>query len=208
MLFRKFGHGPAASSSAGPGGAAVFIGDIPVRTDNPRMPLLLLLPLLVLGLLALWAVLLPFTLWARYRSGKARRRAQGWVVRVNAWLLAASVPLLLLGGWISAHWFEAALLETVAGLLLGVLLGVLSLWLTRFEPDATGFHYTPNRWLVLLLTVLLAARIVAGLVVAWQGSDSPLSLLDAGALLAIGGLFLGYGLAYTWGLRARLPARA
>ena len=170
------------------------------------MPLLLLIPLLVLALLALWAVLLPFLLWARYRNGKARRRAQGWVIRVNAWLLAASVPALLLGGWISSHWFEAALLETVAGLLLGVVLGMASLWLTRFEHDETGFHYTPNRWLVLLLTALVAARIVAGLVLAWQRSTSSMSLLDAGALLALGGLFLGYALAYTWGLRNRLSS--
>ena len=171
------------------------------------MPLLVLVPLLVIGLLALWAVLLPFLLWARYRNGKARRRAQGWVIRINAWLLAASVPLLLLSAWISAHWFEAALLETTVGLLLGLLLGVASLWLTRFELDAAGFHYTPNRWLVLLLTALVAARIVAGLVLAWNGDASSLSLLDAGGLLAIGGVFLGYALAYTWGLRARLPRR-
>ena len=171
------------------------------------MPLLLL-PLLVLGLFALWVVPLPIVLWARYRNGTARRRAQGWAIRINAWLLAASVPMLLLSAWISGHWFALALVETSAGLLLGALLGVLSLWLTRFEPDANGFHYTPNRWLVLLLTVLVAARIVAGLVAAWHDSNSWLSLLDAGALLAIGGVFLGYGLAYTWGLRARLPARA
>jgi hypothetical protein len=48
------------------------------------MPLLLLIPLLVLGLLALWLVLLPLSLLARYRSGRARRRARGWVVRGNA----------------------------------------------------------------------------------------------------------------------------
>jgi hypothetical protein len=171
------------------------------------MPLLVLLPLLVLGLLALWVVLLPFLLWARYRNGKARRRAQGWLIRANAWLLLASVPMLLLSAWISMYWFPAAPLETLVGMLLGLLVGVLSLWLTRFEPDATGFHYTPNRWLVLLLTLLVAARIVAGLVVAWRGHDSSLSLLDAGGLLAIGGLFLGYALAYTFGLRARLPKR-
>ena len=175
------------------------------------MPLLLFLPLLVLALLALWAVLLPFVLWARYRSGKARRRAVGWVIRANAWLLLSSVPLLLLSAWVTSHWYASAVIETFAGLLLGVLLGIVSVWLTRFEPDATGFHYTPNRWLVLTLTLLLAARIVAGLVVGWQrigtGSAAPTALLDAGGLLAIAGVLLGYALANTWGLRGRLPPR-
>ena len=175
------------------------------------MPVLLLLPLLVVAVFALWLVLLPVLLWARYRNGKARRRAQGWAIRVNAWLLAVSVPMLLLSAWVMTHWYDAALVETVVGLGLGVLLGIVSVWLTRFEPDATGFHYTPNRWLVLTLTLLLAARIVAGLVVGWQrigtGADAPTALLDAGGLLAIAGVLLGYALAYTWGLRARLPAR-
>jgi len=58
---------------------------------------------------------------------------------------------------------------------------------------------------------LLAARIVAGFVVGWQrigtGPDAPTALLDASGLLAIAGVLLGYALAYTWGLRARLPPR-
>ena len=175
------------------------------------MPVLLLVPLLVVAVFALWLVLLPLLLWARYRNGTARRRAQGWAIRVNAWLLAISVPMLLLSAWFMTHWHEAALIETAVGLLLGVLLGIVSVWLTRFEPDASGFHYTPNRWLVLSLTLLLAARIVAGLVVGWQrmgtGAAAPTALLDAGGLLAIAGVLLGYALAYTWGLRARLPGQ-
>jgi len=169
------------------------------------LALLLLVPVL-------WAVSLPFLLWARYRNGSARRRAQGWVIRVNAWLLAVSVPMLALSAWLTSHWIPDALPETAAGLMLGVLLGIVSLWLTRFEHDATGFHYTPNRWLVLGLTALVAARIVAGLVVSWRQMGgariSPMALLDAGALLALAGLFLGYALTYTWGLRARLPRYA
>ena len=58
-----------------------------------RMPLLLI-PLLVMGAVALWALLLPFALIQRYRHGKARRRIQGWVVHVNAWLLLLSVAAL------------------------------------------------------------------------------------------------------------------
>ena len=175
------------------------------------MPLLLLLPLLVLAVLALWVVLLPFGLWARFRNGTARRRAMGWAVRVNAWLLLVSVPLLLFSAWVTSQWYPAAVFETFVGLLLGVLAGITSLWLTRFEPDARGFHYTPNRWLVLALTALVAVRIVGGLLVGWQrisaGHAAAAALLDAGGLLAIAGVFLGYALAYAWGLRARLPPR-
>jgi hypothetical protein len=174
------------------------------------MPLLLLL-LLPLLLLALWLLLWPLLLWARYRNGKARRRVQGWVVRVNAWLLAASVPMFVLGAWITSHWFPDALWESAAGLGAGVVLGSLSLWLTRFEHDERGYYYTPNRWLVLALTGLLALRILLGIIVSVSRFGAPhigaLGLLDAGALGSIAGLFLGYGLAYTWGLRYVSTAR-
>ena len=173
------------------------------------MPLLLLLPLGLLLLFALWLVLLPLSLWARYSAGRARRRALGWFGRGNAWLLAASLPVFLLGAWVVARWVDDALRDAVVGLLLGVLFGIASLWLTRFERDAKGLTYTPNRWPVLLLTTLVALRILAGIWLAWRGftgaaTEALGTWLDAGAWTGIAGVFLGYGLAYAWGLRARL----
>ena len=173
------------------------------------MPLLLLLPVAVVALVALWLVLLPVSLWARYASGRARRRAQQWVVRGNAWLLAASVPMLLLSAWLASRWMHAALRDACLGLLLGVLVGIASLWLTRFERDAKGLVYTPNRWLVLGLTTLVALRIAAGAWIAWRHAttgavDAFGAWIEAGAWTGVAGLFLGYALAYTWGLRARL----
>lgn len=177
-----------------------------VPTLIPPVPLLLL-PLLVLGAIALWLLLWPVMLWARYRNGTARRRVQGWVVRVNAWLLVVSVPMFLLGAWVAGHWFDSALLDSTAGLLTGVAVGIVGLWLTRFEHDERGYYYTPNRWLVLALTVLLAVRIVVGVAAGWGhvGAGASWGLLEAGGLALIAGIFLGYALAYTWGLRARLP---
>ena len=173
------------------------------------MPLLLI-PLLVLALFALWLVLLPLSLWARYRSGRARRRAQGWMVRGNAWLAAASVPIFIVSSWVTTRWVPDALRDALIGLLAGAMLGIVSLWLTRFERDGQTLWYTPNRWLMLALTTLVAMRIVAGLWVGFRhlASHTPSELaawLDAGAWAAIAGLFLGYGVAYLWGLRARLP---
>jgi hypothetical protein len=172
------------------------------------MPVLLLIPLLVLVVVALWALLLPVSLWARYRAGRARRRAQGWVIRANAWLLGVSCALYLLSAWIASNWVGHALRDAALGGLAGIGVGIVGLWLTRFEHDDAGFHFTPNRWLVLALTMLVAARIAAGLWLAWRSSGAPTTAwLQAGSLFGVGGLLLGYYLAYTWGLRARLPAR-
>jgi hypothetical protein len=176
------------------------------------MPVLLLLPLLVLVVVALWALLLPVSLWARYRAGRARRRAQGWVIRANAWLLVVSCALYLLSAWITSNWVAHALRDAALGGLAGIAVGIVGLWLTRFEPDDTGYFFTPNRWLVLALTALVAARIAVGLWLAWRSAGAASSPIDAwlqaGSLFGVGGVLLGYYLAYTWGLRARLPKRA
>ena len=176
------------------------------------MPLLLLLPLVLLALVTAWLVLLPISLWMRYSAGRAPRRAQGWVVRGNAWLLAMSLPLFLLSSWAATYWMHDALRDACLGLLAGSAVGVLGVWLTRFEHDAKGLLYTPNRWVVLGLTTIVAARVVAGLWMAWRNVSGDASgalarWLDAGAWTAVAGLFLGYALAYTWGLRGRLPRR-
>jgi hypothetical protein len=172
------------------------------------MPLLLL-PLFVLALFALWLVLLPLSLWVRYRNGRARRRAQGWMVRGNAWLLAASLPVFVVSSWVTTSWVPDALRDAFIGLLAGMLLGIISLRLTRFERDGQTLWYTPNRWLMLGLTIVVAVRILGGLWVGWRhltshASSALATWLDAGAWAGIAGLFLGYGVAYLWGLRARL----
>src|SRR5688500_7002826 len=126
------------------------------------MPLLLL-PLLVACLVLLWLLLMPLALWQRYRSGRSRRRAVRWVVTLNAWSLLLSALLFLLGAWLAGYWIDAAAAYAAAGLLAGMLLGVLGFALTRLEATSQGVFYTPNRWLVLTLTLVVAARIGYGL---------------------------------------------
>lgn len=172
------------------------------------MPLLLI-PLLILGVIVLWAVLLPIALLQRYRRGKARRRAQGWVVRGNAVLLVISAIVFVLGAWIGTQWIVGALQYACIGLCVGVVIGVAGLWLSRFEPTENGLYYTPNRWLVLSLTTLVAARIGLGLWQMWQRwQSSPVMgwelLSDHASLFGVGAILLGYYLAYTWGLRSRI----
>jgi len=87
--------------------------------------------------------------------------------------------------------------------------GVVGVWLTRFERDAKGWSYTPNRWVVLALTSIVAVRVAVGLWMAWRhlsgdASGGVAQWLDAGAWTGIAGVFLGYALAYSWGVLARL----
>lgn len=171
------------------------------------MPLLLV-PLLLLAVIVLWACLLPLALLNRYRRGRARRHAVGWVVGGNAWLLAGGAVFFLAGALVLGLWQPLAPVEASAGLVCGMALGWLGLRLTRFEVTASGLAYTANRWLVLGLTVLVASRLALAL---WQGTrlwrvDAPAGAwLDAQAgLLLAGGVLIGHYLAYTWGLRRRL----
>ena len=171
------------------------------------MPLLLL-PLLLLGLVLLWLMLLPLLLLQRYRLGRARQRAIGWVVGANAWLLLASAPVLLLGAWASQHWIADALPFAAAGLGAGILLGVLGIWLARVENTAGGMFHTPNRWLVMVLVTVVALRIALGMWQAWlhlrAGRAMHGLLEEQGSLFALGALLLGHYLAYAWGLRRAL----
>ena len=172
------------------------------------MPLLLI-PLLVLGVMALWAVLLPLSILQRYRHGRQRRRAQPFAVRVNAWLMLVSAPLFVASAWLSGYWIEGAALHALIGLGLGVVTGIVGLWITRFDATPQGLFYTPPAALVLLLSLLVAVRIVAGLwqlLRRWHAVEAvpPGLLADHASLFAVGGLLLGYYLAYAWGLKRRL----
>jgi len=173
------------------------------------MPLLLI-PIALLALVLLWLLLTPLALWQRYRRGHARRRAVPWALRVNAWLLSASAALFVLSAALIAVWIDGALRHATIGLGGGVVLGIVGLWLTPFQREPAGLYYAPNRWLVLALTLLVAARIVFGLWHAAQlwrgGAGHEAWLAQQGSLLAMGGLLLGYYLAYTWGVYRRCVA--
>lgn len=179
------------------------------------MPLLLLLPVLLLALLALALLLWPLALWQRYRVGKSRRRALSWLVATNAVGGVLSLPLFVLGAWIGSHWIEGALANALWGLLAGFAFAALGLWLTRFEAGASHLHYTPNPWIVLALTMLVALRVLLGAWQAWHrawhGEPAPVPwpwLAGHASLMAMAGLLLGYYVAYALGLRQRLRRHA
>src|SRR5690606_4094207 len=173
------------------------------------MPLLLI-PALLLCFLALLLLLWPLGLWQRYRSGRARRRARpGWVTFNAAGLLLSSA-LLLAGAVFAGIWIDGAAWNAGAGLLAGLATGTAGLWLARFEAGNGQLHYTANAWLVLALTVLVAARVALAAWQAWyrafEGVPAPVPwpwLAQPARPWAMGGLVPGHHLAFAPGLRRR-----
>jgi hypothetical protein len=169
------------------------------------VPLLLLPIVVILALIAL----IPFSLVQRYRMGTSRQRARGWLAAINLGGFALSAILFLAGAAIASAWIPSALSYTAAGLLGGCLLGWLGLRLTRWEPARGSLHFTPNRLLVLGITLVVTARLIYGFwrgVQAWRVDVEGTSWLGAAGVagsMAAGAVVLGYYLAYWIGVRRR-----
>jgi hypothetical protein len=170
------------------------------------VPLLLLAAALVLAPI----VLMPLSLVLRYRAGTARRQARGWVTALNLGALAISTSLFMMGAALTSIWVPHAFLDSLLGFLGGFALGIIGLWLSRWERAPHSLHYTPNRWLVLGVTLVVTARILFGL---WRGGhawrhapgDTPwLAAFGVAGSLAAGAVVLGYYVSYWMGVRRRL----
>ena len=171
----------------------------------PLIPLALLLLLPVALVIAM-----PFALVRRYRLGKARRLARSWVAKLNLVMFALSALIFLWAAALTNFWVSNTFTFSLVGLTGGAVLGVVGLALTRWEASPRALHYTPNRWLVLLITVTVSARLLYGFWRAWHawGASGPdTSWLAASGLagsLAVGAVVLGYYLVYTAGVLLRL----
>lgn len=169
------------------------------------MPLLIVAVLFVLALVAL----IPLSLVQRYRMGTSRRRARGWLATINFAGIALSVTLLLAGAAVTSIWVPGAFMYTAAGLITGCVLGVAGLLLTRWEPAPGSLHYTPNRWLVLGITLVVIARLAYGFWRGWQTWDAGVQSTSwfaasgAAESMAAGAVVLGYYLVYWMGVRRR-----
>ena len=170
------------------------------------MPLLILVVLLPLVLIAL----MPLILVQRYRAGAARRMARPWMATLNVALMAFSAFCFLTGAVVTAVWVPNAFTGAAAGVAVGAGLGLVGLMLTRWEATAATLHYTPNRWLVLLVTFVVSARVVYGLWRSWTVaaagvSGTPMVLaFGIPESLAAGGTVIGYYFAYGLGVRRRI----
>jgi hypothetical protein len=171
---------------------------------------LLALPILLILVLAAIALLPPIILVQRYRVGRSRQPARGWLATLNLVGLVMSVVFFLTGAAVTNFWVPYALRYTLAGLTLGCVLGLIGLALTRWEPSPRALYYTPNRWLVLGITLVVTARVLYGF---WRGWQAWRSAIEGGAwivasgaagALAAGAVVLGYYVIYWAGVRRRL----
>jgi hypothetical protein len=127
------------------------------------------------------------------------------LVLVLPLVVIALMPLILIQRYRLGAFSGAA-----AGVVLGLGLGVLGLLLTHWEPTPATLHFTPNRWLVLLVTVMVSVRIAYGfwrsLQAARAGIYGSQMVLAFGIpeSLAVGGAVIGYYVAYAVGVRRRV----
>ena len=174
------------------------------------------MPLIFFALL--FFVLLSFggvvllSLALRYRAGTARRQGRRWVATMNLWMTAFSAVLFLFFTFLLSFWLGPTLRFALVGMAFGALLGLLALALTRWESQPDGLFYTPSRWLALLVTLAIAARLVYG----WWRTTHPSHggatagqhwLMTASATqisLAVAAGLIGYYLVYAIGVRIRL----
>jgi hypothetical protein len=173
------------------------------------MPVIAAFAFLLLIVLAP-VVLMPLSLVLRYRTGTARRPARGWVTVLNLATLALSTGVFLTVAAVTSVWAPGALEYSFLGLAAGAGLGLLGLRLTRWEATPASLYYTPSRWPVLALLVVVTSRAFYGFWRAWHpwqarpDDTSWLAAAGAAGSLGIGAVVLGYYLIYWIGVRRRL----
>lgn len=173
------------------------------------MPIIVL-ALLLFVLLALVGVIL-LSLALRYRAGTARRQARRWIASLNVWATSFSAFFFLSFTLLISFWVESAFRYAFIGMLVGAVLGLLGLALTRWESRPEGLFYTPSRWLAFIIMCAIAARIVYGW---WRATHSSsgapvdqhwmIAASGTQLSLAIAAGLIGYYLLYSIGVRLRL----
>ena len=169
----------------------------------PLLLLLLLLPLIVVAMT-------PFLLIMRYRAGSARREARPWVATMSIAALAFSAVFFLASAAFTTIWIPRALSGAMIGMAIGLFLGLIGTVFTRWESGVRKLHYTPNRWLVLIVTLIVTARVVYGFYRSFEAASAGVtghamvSAFGVPESLAAGAIVIGYHLAYNVALRWRI----
>jgi hypothetical protein len=171
---------------------------------------LLIIPAVLIFLLLFTLVMLPLSIVMRFRTSSTRRRAWGWMVTLNLFAACLSSAMLLGTAAVSNRWVPNAFRYALIGSACGFALGFIGLALSRWETSPQGVHYTPNRWLILLITTVVTARILYGFWRAWHSfqttadGESWLAASGAAGSMGAGAAVLGYYVIYWAGLQRRV----
>jgi hypothetical protein len=129
---------------------------------------------------------------------------------LNVFATCLSALLFLVGAAVTTVWVPRAFSSALMGLAGGCVLGLIGIWLSRWEAAPGSLHYTPNRWLVLGITLVVAGRVIYGALrawYAWGGVADDASLVAAFGIpgsLAAAATVLGYYLSFSIGVRFRI----
>jgi hypothetical protein len=170
------------------------------------VPLILLLGLIPILLVAMT----PFLLIQRYRVGSSRRPARPWLATLAVVSMSLSALVFLAGSAFSSIWVPHAFTYAASGTVFGLMIGIAGVLVTRWEATHRTLHFTPNRWFVLVMTLLVSVRVLFGLYRMALAADAGLtgkSLFSAFGIaesLGAGGIVIGYYLAYSLGVRWRI----
>jgi membrane protein CcdC involved in cytochrome C biogenesis len=154
---------------------------------------------------AAFAVLIVWRMQARVRRLIGRQQLS----QRRTWIRAALLPLVIaMFAWLAWQPHANPLLKVslLGGVVLGVVLGLVGLRLTRFEVTAEGLFYTPSAHLGIALSALLVARLAWRFFSAgWPGWSQPAAAPPPGAQLTPLTVFLlatliGYYGCYAIGL--------
>lgn len=168
------------------------------------------LALLLVFLLLFTVVMVPVSIAMRFRASSTRRRAWGWMVTLNFFAACISSTVLLVSAAVSNAWIPNTFRYALIGLACGFVLGLVGLATSHWETTPQGVHYTPNRWLVLLIAVAVTARILYGFWRGWNAfqttppGESWIAHSGAAGSLGAGAAVLGYYVVYWAGLRRRV----
>ncbi len=157
-------------------------------------------------------VLVPLIAWRVYRRVR-RNIGRQPLGTVRPWFTLVLFPLILAALAFGVVSVPQALLALGAGVLIGIVLGIVGLRLTRFENTGQGLFYTPNVHLGIALSLLLTGRILWRLVPFLGGGDvvdpGPDAFMRSPLTLLLFGTLAGYYVTYAAGLiRWRLGQRA
>jgi len=147
------------------------------------------------------ALLIAWRMYSRIRRLIGRQRLS----RVRPWVSVTLFPLLVLLLASASLARPEGLMALAGGVVAGALLGTWGLRLTKFERTPEGFFYTPNAHIGIVLSLLLALRILfrAGQIyLGFAAGGTPADFVRTPLTLVIFGTLAGYYVRYAVGLLA------